>query len=580
MGRSEATTVPEAVLTAMPTRVFCQIGGRDIGQTNCLQTQGQEGCFGCAAETRLCEQCHKAVVAVPAVGLCDRCLEQELKHEAGAAKPEFAPSMRVTCQIVQQEIAARMCVATQGQEGCKDCTAPTRLCERCHDHPQRFAQYGLCLACTVAEHGDGWEPHDAAEDVNEPTDVAELADEAERLLHSKKPISCDAIARELGVDEATGQRVFEELERRRVTTPATEIRGYRVRAVGTPDQLIAGFLERQHPGIHTNPAVAHRALSDLQRGRNASYVEELGALNAAELKAARGVAALDDDAEEGGGSAMPKKPGHARKGFASMTMENRRRIASLGGKAAHAQGTAHQWTSREAVAAGRKGGLTHSASRSQPARHEVSTNAGRERAPFDDLVEQARRYIVATGRTASRDLQRELSVGRPTAKRILSTLEQQGVVGPATKHPGRPRAVLVQTSPTAANRGQNVCIKPETLERARKLVRETGRMSVTFLQKSLGTEFYRARRVRELLLQEGAGTAQQPVDSTTASPRADGVSSSTTPLTPAQKIRYLHQLLAVLGEKSEHAPMLQAIVQDLENLRELRARLRLLGAGR
>jgi len=44
------------------------------------------------------------------------------------------------------------------------------------------------------------------------------------------------------------------------------------------------------------------------------------------------------------------------KGFASMTPEERSRIASLGGKAAHAQGTAHKWNSETAKIAGRKGG--------------------------------------------------------------------------------------------------------------------------------------------------------------------------------------------------------------------------------
>lgn len=44
------------------------------------------------------------------------------------------------------------------------------------------------------------------------------------------------------------------------------------------------------------------------------------------------------------------------RGFASMTPERRREIASLGGKSAHAKGNAHEWTSEEARAAGRKGG--------------------------------------------------------------------------------------------------------------------------------------------------------------------------------------------------------------------------------
>src|SRR5438105_6983852 len=45
-----------------------------------------------------------------------------------------------------------------------------------------------------------------------------------------------------------------------------------------------------------------------------------------------------------------------RRGFASMTPEKQREIASKGGRAAHQKGTAHEWTSDEARNAGRKGG--------------------------------------------------------------------------------------------------------------------------------------------------------------------------------------------------------------------------------
>jgi len=47
----------------------------------------------------------------------------------------------------------------------------------------------------------------------------------------------------------------------------------------------------------------------------------------------------------------------SKRGFASMDPEKQREIASKGGKAAHAKGTAHEWTSHEARQAGRKGGL-------------------------------------------------------------------------------------------------------------------------------------------------------------------------------------------------------------------------------
>ena len=45
------------------------------------------------------------------------------------------------------------------------------------------------------------------------------------------------------------------------------------------------------------------------------------------------------------------------RGFASMDRNKQREIASKGGKAAHQKRTAHEWTSEEARAAGRKGGV-------------------------------------------------------------------------------------------------------------------------------------------------------------------------------------------------------------------------------
>ena len=45
-----------------------------------------------------------------------------------------------------------------------------------------------------------------------------------------------------------------------------------------------------------------------------------------------------------------------RRGFASMSPERQKEIASKGGRAAHAKGTAHEWTPEEARSAGRKGG--------------------------------------------------------------------------------------------------------------------------------------------------------------------------------------------------------------------------------
>lgn len=49
--------------------------------------------------------------------------------------------------------------------------------------------------------------------------------------------------------------------------------------------------------------------------------------------------------------------------FATLSPEGRRAMASMGGKAAHAAGTARKWTPEQAREAGRKGGLKVSQNR-------------------------------------------------------------------------------------------------------------------------------------------------------------------------------------------------------------------------
>lgn len=46
----------------------------------------------------------------------------------------------------------------------------------------------------------------------------------------------------------------------------------------------------------------------------------------------------------------------SRRGFAAMSPDRQREIASQGGRAAHQQGVAHEWSADEARAAGKKGG--------------------------------------------------------------------------------------------------------------------------------------------------------------------------------------------------------------------------------
>jgi general stress protein YciG len=77
----------------------------------------------------------------------------------------------------------------------------------------------------------------------------------------------------------------------------------------------------------------------------------------------------------------PRRP----RGFAAMDRSKVSEIASKGGKAAHAAGTAHQFTSDEARAAGKKGGVAPHVRRGRGPREsatmpaaDVSSNPAKE----------------------------------------------------------------------------------------------------------------------------------------------------------------------------------------------------------
>jgi hypothetical protein len=79
-----------------------------------------------------------------------------------------------------------------------------------------------------------------------------------------------------------------------------------------------------------------------------------------------------------------QQTGTKTRGFASMSSEKQREIARKGGRAAHERGTAHEFTTDEARAAGRKGGEAVSANRSHMAtigRMGGKSSAGRRAMP-------------------------------------------------------------------------------------------------------------------------------------------------------------------------------------------------------
>lgn len=64
----------------------------------------------------------------------------------------------------------------------------------------------------------------------------------------------------------------------------------------------------------------------------------------------------DTASEDGRSNSESERGSRSNRGFAAMDPGKQKEIASEGGRAAHRQGVAHEWSSDEAREAGRKGG--------------------------------------------------------------------------------------------------------------------------------------------------------------------------------------------------------------------------------
>jgi general stress protein YciG len=104
------------------------------------------------------------------------------------------------------------------------------------------------------------------------------------------------------------------------------------------------------------------------------------------------------------------QPGNSsNRGFAAMDAERQREIASRGGRAAHAQGTAHEFSSEEARAAGRKGGQ---AAHERGNAHEFTSEEARAAGRKGGQASQGSRNRIQQ-QVAQNDSQQPMRQGNP-----------------------------------------------------------------------------------------------------------------------------------------------------------------------
>lgn len=143
--------------------------------------------------------------------------------------------------------------------------------------------------------------------------------------------------------------------------------------------------------------------------------------------------ASSDNARQNGsqgntGSGQGGSRSRSNRGFASMDRGKQREIASKGGKAAHAKGTAHEFDSSEAREAGRKGGVAVSRNREHMAaigrRGGEARGQSRNRVPGQNTgAESSLEGGVQNTRAAS---DRQVSIGSQNEGVTADTLGNRG----------------------------------------------------------------------------------------------------------------------------------------------------------
>ena len=113
-----------------------------------------------------------------------------------------------------------------------------------------------------------------------------------------------------------------------------------------------------------------------------------------------------------------RSEGKSRRGFASMDESRQREIASKGGRAAHAKGTAHEFDSNEARAAGRKGGEARGTSARNGAARGAAARLGGEASRGDSLRGTANEVVRGGAADTYRSTEGRADAGRAASTRL------------------------------------------------------------------------------------------------------------------------------------------------------------------
>lgn len=155
----------------------------------------------------------------------------------------------------------------------------------------------------------------------------------------------------------------------------------------------------------------------------------------------------------GAGATSANGSRKSARGFASMDQSKQKEIASKGGRAAHAKGTAHEFDSSEARAAGRKGGMAVSRNREHMAaigrrggeargqRARQIAQAGANLRSGTDAARQNTPAPPATAGTRGTGTEREVGISGTSFGATQNSRGAENALGGERRQPSSPGGV-------------------------------------------------------------------------------------------------------------------------------------------
>ena len=198
--------------------------------------------------------------------------------------------------------------------------------------------------------------------------------------------------------------------------------------------------------------MANRAGND-DRGFGGSDRERQRDVTSEPGRGVSGSISASSNANGNSGSSSSNGRKSAR-GFASMDSSKQKEIASKGGRAAHAKGTAHEFDSNEARAAGRKGGMAVSRNREHmaaigrrggEARGQRARQAAQAAATQRPGVDGARQNTAGTsgniGNTRGVGADREVGISGTSVNATQNSRGGENALGGERRQPSQPGGV-------------------------------------------------------------------------------------------------------------------------------------------